>query len=117
MGLYLLLLSQCVLNISFYKSFGFDEVNPAVGLCLFAYLYQPFSNCTNVLTNYVQRHFEYSCDQFAIMHGHDMENALIKMHIGNVYNIVADKHYSRYYNSHPSLMERLEKIEELYESM
>lgn len=34
------------------------------------------------------------------------------MHVNTIYNLVVDKHYSRYYNSHPSLMERIEHIEQ-----
>lgn len=56
--------------------------------------------------------YEYMCDAYSMDLGFDMERALVKVHVNNVYNIVVDKHYSRYYNSHPSLMERLEKIEE-----
>jgi hypothetical protein len=55
--------------------------------------------------------FEYTCDRYALELGHDMEPPLIQMHVNTIYNLVVDKHYSRYYNSHPSLMERLEIIE------
>ncbi len=112
MGIYLFSLSQTIYSISFYKSFGFAEQNIGVGLCLFSYLYQPFGSAINVISNVVQRAFEYQCDKYSLELGYDIEQALILMHVNNVYNIIVDKHYSRYYNSHPSLMERLEKIEE-----
>ncbi|KAL0484160.1 CAAX prenyl protease FACE1 [Acrasis kona] len=118
MGFYLFLLSQTMYSVDFYKSFGFeefdfnDEMKPGVGLCLFSYLYQPLGNAMSVLSNVVSRSFEYTCDEFALELGYDMEPPLIQMHVNSINNLIVDKHYSRYYNSHPSLMERLEHIEE-----
>eukprot|EP00761_Pharyngomonas_kirbyi_P004717 gb/GECH01004722.1/.p1 GENE.gb/GECH01004722.1/~~gb/GECH01004722.1/.p1 ORF type:complete len:430 (+),score=69.91 gb/GECH01004722.1/:1-1290(+) len=112
-GIFLFALSQSIYNPEFYKSFGFvDSYDPSIGLCLFSYLYGPIANALNVISNLFTRGFEYEADQFAMQKGFDMERPLIMMHVNNVYNLVVDKHYSRYYNSHPSLMERLEKIEQ-----
>lgn len=65
----------------------------------------------------IQRGFEYECDKFALSLGYDISVPLIKMHVNNVYNLVVDRHYSRYYNAHPSLMERLEKIKKYKQNL
>eukprot|EP01027_Heterolobosea_sp_BB2_P005471 GEZU01008363.1.p2 GENE.GEZU01008363.1~~GEZU01008363.1.p2 ORF type:complete len:207 (+),score=47.26 GEZU01008363.1:1224-1844(+) len=117
MGVFLYLLSLTIYNDHFYSSFGFADADPSIGLCLFSYLYGPIGNAINVIINMFNRGFEYTCDAFAVQLGLDIEKPLIKLHVNNVYNLVVDKHYSRYYNAYPSLIERLEKIEKFTKEM
>ncbi|KAL9644902.1 hypothetical protein ABK040_005382 [Willaertia magna] len=117
MGIFLFILSFMIYNEHFYSSFGFTFVDPSVGLCLFSYLYQPFSNAAMVISNHIQRSYEYQCDEYSQSLGYDMEEPLIRMHVNNVYNLIVDKHYSRYYNAHPSLLERLENIKNYKEKV
>jgi STE24 endopeptidase len=109
-GTFLFLLSRLIENPDFYRDFGFYSVEPGVGICLFSMLYSPLGSVLHGVTNLWLRAFEYSADAFAWEHGHRMDAALIKMHCHNVYNLVVDKWYSRYYLPHPSLMERLERL-------
>jgi len=111
MAIFLLSLSRCIYDKEFYKSFGFENVtNPGIGLLLFSYYYQAIGSAISVITNIVHRQFEYNCDIFAEENGYSIDEALIKMHVDNVFSLIVDKHYSRYYNSHPSLLERIENI-------
>lgn len=111
MAIYLFTLSHCIYDQSFYESFGFFETkNPGIGLLMFSYFFQAFGSLISVITNIVHRQFEYNADIFAEKNGYRIDEALIKMHVDNVFSMIVDKHYSRYYNSHPSLLERLENL-------
>ena len=61
--------------------------------------------------NNLNRNFEYAADQYAVNNSLEMGNALTKIHAMNVLNIMPDKYYSVYHYSHPSLTERLDKLE------
>lgn len=68
-----------------------------------------------VILNYIQRSYEYSSDEYSLSLGYDIEKPLIRMHVNNVYNLIVDKFYSRYYNAHPSLLERMDNIKRFKE--
>ncbi|KAG2388572.1 hypothetical protein C9374_000011 [Naegleria lovaniensis] len=115
LGIFLFILSFTIYNEHFYSSFGFGFIDPSVGLCLFSYLYQPLGNLAMVILNYIQRSYEYSSDEYSLSLGYDIEKPLIRMHVNNVYNLIVDKLYSRYYNAHPSLLERMDNIKRFKE--
>jgi len=110
-GNFIYLFSSIVRSRSFYASFGFESIDASVGLILFSYLYNSFANIMLFATNFVSRSFEYRADEYAIDHGLEIDKALIKLHAINNPNICPDKYYSIYHYSHPSLQERLQRIE------
>jgi len=56
--------------------------------------------------------YEYTADIYAIANGlSKLESALIKVHANNIANLMPDPWYAHYHYSHPSLAERLERIE------
>lgn len=59
--------------------------------------------------------FEYLCDEYALRKNPDLPfaSALIKLYLYNSPAMAPDPLYSAYHYSHPSLMERLERIQEL----
>jgi len=63
-----------------------------------------------IILNSIQRRYEYLSDEFSMELGYDIEEPLIRMHVNNVYNLIVDRFYSKYYNAHPSLLERLENL-------
>lgn len=50
MGLYLYFLSLAIYNKEFYQSFGFKDVEVAVGLCLFSYMFKVLKIFNLILT-------------------------------------------------------------------
>jgi Zn-dependent protease with chaperone function len=59
------------------------------------------------------RLFEYEADRFAMGLGHatPLCSALIKLHTDNLSFPVADKLYSAFHHSHPTLLERLDALQ------
>ncbi|EFC38546.1 predicted protein [Naegleria gruberi] len=115
LGIFLFILSFTIYNEYFYNSFGFTEIDPSVGLCLFSYLFQPLGNFAMVILNHIQRKYEYSSDEYSMSLGYNIEEPLIKMHVNNVYNLIVDRLYSSYYNAHPSLLERVDNLKKWIE--
>jgi len=112
-GNFIFLFSHVIKMPDFYNSFGFDQIDASIGIILFSYLYTSFASLMRIVTNYFSRSFEYSADEYAIDNELEMEMALIKIHAMNISNIMPDKLYSIYHYSHPSLMERLEKMKKI----
>jgi len=111
-GNFIFLFSHIINFQPFYESFGFRNSDASVGIILFSYLYSPFASVMRFATNYISRTYEYCADKYAIDNGLEMETALIKIHAMNISNIMPDKFYSIYRYSHPSLIERLQKMNE-----
>ena len=59
------------------------------------------------------RMFEYQADRFAMRLGHAVPlcSALVKLNKDNLSFPVADKLYSAFHHSHPTLLERLEVLQ------
>jgi len=96
---------------AFYLSFGFQNTDHSVGFVLFSYFYGSLMSIVGILSNFISRRLEYSADTFALNNNLPVESALIKLHAITIANIMPDKVYSVYHYSHPSLMERLHRIE------
>jgi len=118
-GNFIYMFSLLINNTNFYLAFGFEYPDASVGLILYSYLYNSVAACNRVLTNYVSRKFEYKADEFAIVSGLKMEMALRKLYIlhNNALDIISDKLYSMYHYSHPSLQERLQRMEDCRKKM
>lgn len=105
----------CVIDRdAFYVNFGFErERSAAVGLVLFAYMHASASCLVHWLTNLFSRHFEFVADEYAVRVAGltALDDALIKIHSSSFTNVLPDPWYARYHYSHPSLIERLERIE------
>jgi hypothetical protein len=109
LAVFLFLFSLVAYRSEFYASFGFDQVDTGVGLCLFSYLYSPVASLINMASNYIQRSWEFKCDIFAQQHGTNIREALISMCDLNagVDAICGTGMYSVYNRQHPSLLERI----------
>ncbi|KNC46352.1 Afc1 protein [Thecamonas trahens ATCC 50062] len=97
-------------NTGYYQAFGFSTTNPAIGLVLFSYMYTPIASMLQTLQHVATRSFEFAADRYAAKLGYDLELPLIKLHLVNMVNIHADKLFSLYHYSHPSLCERLDAL-------
>jgi len=70
--------------------------------------------------NVITRHLERQADEFATRHlkrGDSLITALIKLHTENLSNLIVDPLYSAWNYNHPPLLERIEFINKIQESM
>lgn len=113
LGVFLFLFSLVAYRTEFYTSFGFDKVDTGVGLCLFSYMYSPVASLINMISNFVQRSWEFKCDVFAQKNHTNIREALISICDLNagVDSICGTGMYSVYNRQHPSLLERIDWLD------
>lgn len=100
-----------------YKAVGFrtGERPVLVGLLLIvSYVLGPYNALINFFMTIVSRTFEYQADAFAKSLGYSQElaKALIKLNIDNLGFPVYDWMYSAWNHSHPTLLQRLDRLKE-----
>lgn len=102
-------------NNSLYESFGFKVKPVAIGFILFSDILTPLEAGAQFLMHYLTRKYEYEADEYAVEQGFgkELESALVNLHTENLSAFVVDELYSAKENSHPTLVERVSRIEEL----
>jgi STE24 endopeptidase len=121
----LTLFSVFIHNKALFGSFGFDPQlavsSPyggpqpiAIGFMLYQLLSEPLDTFVKFGVNALTRKFEYQADEFAVNLGYknELASGLIKLHIDNLSSPHADKLFSMYNHSHPTLPERLRAMDE-----
>uniref|UniRef100_A0A336MK27 CAAX prenyl protease n=1 Tax=Culicoides sonorensis TaxID=179676 RepID=A0A336MK27_CULSO len=98
-----------------YEAVGFhDGTMPIlVGfLVIVMYVLAPYNFVISIAMTILSRRFEYQADEFAQKLGYaeDLGNSLIKLHIDNLGFPVYDEWYSAWNHSHPTLLQRLERL-------
>ncbi|EDW73656.1 uncharacterized protein Dwil_GK19569 [Drosophila willistoni] len=104
----------------FYEAVGFAPgVRPIlVGLLIvFTYVMAPYNAIMNFAMTILSRRYEYQADEFAFKLGFadQLGQALIKLNLDNLGFPVYDWLYSTWNHSHPTLLQRLARLEELKE--
>ena len=98
-----------------YEAVGFhDGTKPIlVGfLVIVMYVLAPYNFVISYVMTILSRKFEYEADKFALDLGYskDLGNALIKLHIDNLGFPIYDEWYSAWNHSHPTLLQRLDRL-------
>lgn len=104
----------------FYVAMGFQPgTRPIlVGLLIvFTYVLAPYNALMNFAMTILSRRFEYQADEFAFKLGfaEQLGQALIKLNVDNLGFPVYDWLYSTWNHSHPTLLQRLNRLKELKE--
>ncbi|CAG9576605.1 putative CAAX prenyl protease 1 [Leishmania major strain Friedlin] len=97
-----------------YEALGFREVDPVVGLNIFAEMfYEPLSTFIGYGFCYVSRRHEFQADRFAVTHHHGegMKKALLVISKENRASLTPDPLYSALHYTHPPVLERLQAID------
>ncbi len=97
----------------FYRAFGFAPGKVAVALLLFGLLAGVVTFWLSPLANWWSRRYEYQADAFAaktMNEPHSLTGALRKLNEKNLSNLTPHPAYSRFYYSHPTLLEREEAL-------
>jgi STE24 endopeptidase len=93
----------------FYRAFGFEPGSIAPALLLFALLSGTVTFWFSPLAHWWSRRYEYQADAYAAKTMHEPQSligALRKLSEKNLGNLTPHPLYSRFYYSHPALLER-----------
>jgi STE24 endopeptidase len=112
-GLMLFLFSRVVNNPSLSRALGTEAASFHIGLIVFGILYSPLSMVIGLITNFISRKNEYAADKFVkdnYIPGY-LAEALKKLSVKNLSNMMPHPVYVFFHYSHPTLLERLGKLE------
>ncbi len=111
-GLMLYVFSLFVSNADLSSALGVSEAKFHIGLIAFGILYSPFSLILGIGMNILSRKNEYEADKFAAQYelATDLASALKKLSVKNLSNLTPHKWYVFFHYSHPTLLQRLEKL-------
>ncbi len=110
------LASQMITWEAMYRSFGFSEIYPYVGLLLIATLWEPLEFFLSPLAMALSRKFEREADHYvlkAIKTSEPFVEALKKIARDNLANLYPHSLYIRFNYSHPPLLERIKNLREM----
>jgi STE24 endopeptidase len=112
-GLMLFLFSLLIDNPLLSNALGAENPSFHLGLIVFGILYSPLSLLIGLVTNIVSRRNEFEADRF-VRDNYKSEllaDALKKLSVNNLSNMIPHPAYVFFHYSHPPLLARLEKLE------
>jgi len=112
-GFMLFLFSLVVNSPQLSQAMGSQKASFHLGLIVFGILYSPISLLIGLLTNYISRNNEFAADNFVIENYRPeiLAEALKKLSVKNLSNMVPHPAYVFFHYSHPPLLDRLSKLE------
>jgi len=112
-GLMLFLFSLIVDSPLLSKAMGAEAPSFHLGLIVFGILYSPLSLMIGLATNYISRRNEFEADRFAKENykPEPLAEALKKLSVKNLSNMMPHPAYVFFHYSHPPLLARLAKLE------
>ncbi len=111
-GIVLFIFSLLINNANLSKALGVDVPNFHIGLVAFGVLYSPVSFVLGIFMNLLSRKNEYQADKFAALNfkSEALASALKKLSVKNLSNLTPHKTYVFFNYSHPTLLQRLERL-------
>jgi len=116
MGVMFFLLSLFISYQGLFDAFYMDKKSIYAGLIFFGLLYSPVELFTGILMQMLSRKNEYEADKFSVETTKDqssMVNALKKLSVHNLSNLLPHPMYVFLNYSHPPVLKRIEVIEDL----
>lgn len=112
-GIMLYIMSLLIYNPEISKALGAGQMSIPVNLLAFGVLYTPISKVTGLLMNMISRKNEYEADTYATetYDGQALQEALKKLSVNNLSNLLPHRLYVFFHYSHPPLLKRLKTIE------
>ena len=97
------------------QALGGSEASFHLNALAFSILYSPFSLVLDVITHVLSRKFEYQADAFAAKYGFgkQLESGLKKLSSTSLSNLMPHPAYVFFHYSHPTLLQRITRIEGL----
>jgi len=103
-----------------YQDFGFGQnAKPVmIGLMLFSMLFSPVEHVISFCMNMLSRRFEFQADSFAkdLGYAKHLRQGLVAISTENKGDLNPDKYYSAYHHSHPTLVERLQALQDVQDA-
>jgi STE24 endopeptidase len=98
----------------YYDAFGVPE-NSAMALLLFALTIPAFAFFTTPIESWWSRRQELAADEFAAKYADagNLVTALVKLYRDNATTLTPDRVHSAFYDSHPSAVERIARLQRL----
>jgi STE24 endopeptidase len=113
-GIIFYILSLFLGNLSLAEALGGKTASFHLGLVGFSLLFTPVSEVSGLLFSHISRKNEYQADNYAVQFG--LGNALIsalkKLSVKSLSNLNPHPWVVFWYYSHPTLLQRIEKIKE-----
>jgi STE24 endopeptidase len=112
-GFMLFLFSLVVNNPELSRAIGSQTTSFHLGLVVFGILYSPLSLVIGLFSNYISRKNEFEADRFVKENfkSQVLADALKKLSVKNLSNMIPHPVYVFFNYSHPPLLSRLEKLE------
>jgi STE24 endopeptidase len=112
-GLMFFIFSLLISNPDLSKALGVDEPKFHIGLIAFGIIYSPISFFIGIGMNVLSRRQEYQADDFAVKYGMGeyLVSGLKKLTAKNLSNLTPHPLYVFFHYSHPTLLQRINKIE------
>jgi STE24 endopeptidase len=112
-GIMLFLFSLLIDNPKLSNALGASEPSFHLGLIVFGILYSPLSLLIGLVTNSVSRSNEFEADRYVKENykAESLADALKKLSLNNLSNMMPHPAYVFFHYSHPPLLARLEKLE------
>ena len=112
-GFMLFLFSLVSDNPGLSLSLGADESSFHLGLIVFGILYSPLSLAIGLVSNVISRKHEFEADKFVKdnSYGPALSDALKKLSVKNLSNMMPHPLYVFFHYSHPPLLQRLKNLE------
>jgi STE24 endopeptidase len=112
-GLMLFLFSLVINSPLLSLALGSDKTSFHLGLIAFGILYSPLSLLIGMFSNYISRSNEFEADKFVRENFKPemLAEALKKLSVKNLSNMMPHPAYVFFHYSHPPLLRRLEKLE------
>jgi STE24 endopeptidase len=98
----------------YYNAFAVPE-NSAMALLLFALTIPAFAFFTTPIESWWSRRQELAADEFAAKHADagNLVTALVKLYRDNATTLTPDRVHSAFYDSHPSAVDRIARLQRL----
>lgn len=98
----------------YYSAFAVSE-SSAMALLLFALTVPAFAFFTTPIESWWSRRQELAADEFAAIYADagDLVTALVKLYRDNATTLTPDRMHSAFYDSHPSAVERITRLQQL----
>jgi STE24 endopeptidase len=98
----------------YYSAFAVPE-SSAMALLLFALTFPAFAFFTTPLASWWSRRQELAADEFAARYADagNLMTALVKLYRDNATTLTPDRVHSAFYDSHPSAVERITRLQQL----
>lgn len=115
MGVTFYVMSLLIFNSNLSTALGAQELSIPINLIAFGLLYSPISRLTGLLMNMLSRKNEYEADAYAAntYDAQPLMEALKRLSVSSLTNLTPHPLYVKVNYSHPTLLQRLEAMENL----